>query len=148
MQSKEAAGPTHDVGDARHVALNVIAGNNSTTCAQSSEFPQKIPDERAAAFQKSHPATHSFPLKDDKEAEVDEGGGGGGFLEAGVQFIVTVGRGLGEVAEREIRQKGTLSAHHTHAPTRPPPLTHTILKKSSRILYIVTCLPKIKLLCS
>jgi hypothetical protein len=139
MQSKEASGPTQDVGDARHVALNVIGGNSPTTCAQSSEFPQNIPDERAAAFQKSpletsHPATQTFPRKENKEAEMDAGCGGGGFLEAGIQFIVTVGRGLGEVAEREIRQKGTFSA--PHPPPHPP---HTqILQKSLRILYIVT----------
>jgi hypothetical protein len=60
---------------------------------------------------------------------MDTGGGGGGFLEAGIQFIVTVGRGLGEVAEREIRQKGTLSAHHTRPPTSPPPPTHKSFKK-------------------
>ena len=103
MQSKEASGPTQDVGDAHHVALacipqsHVIAGDSSTTCAQSSEFPQNIPDERAAAFQKSpletsHPAAQTFPLKENKEAEMDAGGRGG-FLEAGIQFIVTVGRG-------------------------------------------------------
>jgi hypothetical protein len=145
MQSKEASGPTQDVGDARHVALNVIGGNSPTICTQSSEFPQNIPDERAGAFQKSpletsHPATQTFPRKENKEAEMDAGCGGGGFLEAGIQFIVTVGRGLGEVAEREIRQKGTLSAHHTRPPTPHP--THKSsknLQESSISSHVLLC---------